>query len=73
MKIKPEHLKDLLLSEARAVDEAARKAVRHALLTHKRAGHSISAWKDGEVVIIPPEQIEVEESAEDQGRRPQES
>lgn len=67
MKIKPENLKDLLISEAAAVDEAARRAVRHALLTNKRAGHSISAWKDGEVVIIPPERIEVESGVEDQG------
>ena len=67
MKIKPENLKDLLISEAAAVDEAARRAVRHALLTHKRAGHAISAWKDGEVVVIPPELIEVEAGAVDQG------
>jgi predicted nucleic acid-binding protein len=73
MKIKPENLKDLLISEAAAVDEAARRAVRHALLTHKRAGHAISAWRNGEVVIIPPEEIEVEEGAEEQGRWPRES
>lgn len=60
MKVAPEKLKDLLLSEAEAVDAAARRAVRRALLEHKRAGRSISAWKDGKVVIIPPEQIEVD-------------
>lgn len=60
MKIASEKLKTLLLSEAEAVDEAARRAVREALLAHKTAGRSISAWKDGKVIIIPPEQIEVD-------------
>jgi hypothetical protein len=47
MKIAPGKLKTLLLSEAEAVDAAARRAVRLALLAHKQAGRSISAWRDG--------------------------
>ena len=39
-----------------------REAVRHALLTHKRAGRPIASWRDGKVVIIPAEEIEVEET-----------
>lgn len=62
MKIAPEKLKTLLLSEAEAVDRAARRAVREALLAHKRAWRSVPAWRNGEVVIIPPEQIEVDGS-----------
>jgi hypothetical protein len=41
---------------------ALRRAVRSALLEHKRAGNPVAAWKDGKVVIIPAEEIEVEES-----------
>ena len=67
MKVAPEKLRTLLVSEADAVDEAARLAVREALLAHKRAGRSISAWKDGRVVIIPPEQIEVDGPLEERG------
>lgn len=43
MKIDSRNLKDLLISEEKAVDEAMRKAVRHALLTHKRAGHPVAS------------------------------
>lgn len=66
MKIKPEHLKDLFISEAEAVDKALKRAVRHALLTHKRAGNPIAAWKDGKVVWIPPDEIIIPELEEDE-------
>jgi hypothetical protein len=57
--------KRLLVSEGEAVDRAMREAVRHALLTHKRAGNPIASWKDGRVVIIPAEEIPVEEAHAD--------
>ena len=65
MKIPPEHHKNLLIAEGEAVDKAVREAVRHALLMHKRLGNPIASWKDGRVVIIPAEEIEVEETAGD--------
>lgn len=40
--------------------EILRRAVRKALLDHKRAGNSIAVLRDGKVVIIPPEEIQVE-------------
>ncbi|MCA1592553.1 MAG: hypothetical protein LC754_07880 [Acidobacteria bacterium] len=61
MNVKPRNLKDLLISEEQAVDEAMRKAVEQALLTHKRAGNSIASWKDGKVLMIPAEKIPVDE------------
>ncbi|MDQ3685842.1 MAG: hypothetical protein M3430_09600 [Acidobacteriota bacterium] len=67
MNIKSENLEHLFIAEAAAVDEAIRRAVRHALLTHKRAGNSIASWKDGSVVIIPAEDIPVEEIEENNG------
>lgn len=54
--------KRLLVSEGETVDGAMRDAVRHALLTHKRAGNPVASWKDGRVVIIPAEEIQVEET-----------
>jgi len=39
------------------IDGLVRKAVREAVLDHKRAGNPVAAWKDGKVVIIPPEEI----------------
>lgn len=46
--------------------KAMKEAVRHALLTHKRAGNPIASWKDGRVVIIPADEINVEVSPDDQ-------
>lgn len=37
---------------------AAQQAVRAALREHKLAGNSIAIWRDGKVVLVPPEQIE---------------
>ncbi len=47
------------------VASALRRAVRAALLEHKRAGNPVASWKDGRVVIIPAEEIPVEESPAD--------
>ena len=61
MKVDSKNLKTLLISEKKSIDEAARKAVRHALLMHKRAGNPVASWKDGKVVMIPAEEIPVED------------
>jgi hypothetical protein len=39
------------------IDRALVKAVREALVVHKRLGHPIATWRDGKVVWIPPEEI----------------
>lgn len=39
--------------------DAMARAVREALLQHKRAGNPIAVWRDGEVVWLPPEDIPV--------------
>lgn len=61
MNVAPENLKRLLIAEEKVVDQAIRRAVRHALLTHKRAGVPVSSWRDGKVVMIPADEIQVEE------------
>ena len=38
---------------------AAREAVREALARHKSNGDSIVVWRDGQVVILKPEEIEL--------------
>jgi len=43
-------------------EEAFKKAVANAIAEHKRAGHSIAIWRDGKVVHIPPDQIEMHEN-----------
>jgi hypothetical protein len=43
-------------------EEAFKKAVASAIAEHKKAGHSIAIWRDGKVVHIPPDQIEIREN-----------
>jgi len=38
--------------------EAIGDAVQKAIRDHKRAGNPIAEWRDGRVVLVPPDQIE---------------
>jgi hypothetical protein len=38
--------------------EAIGDAVEEAIRDHKRAGNPIAEWRDGRVVLVPPDQIE---------------
>jgi hypothetical protein len=49
-----------LSDEIKTIEHAMRRAVSHALLTHKRAGNTVAAWKDGRVVLVQAENIRVE-------------
>jgi hypothetical protein len=49
-----------LSDETKAIEHAMRRAVQHALLTHKRAGNTVAAWKDGRVVLVTAEKIVLE-------------
>ncbi len=44
-----------------AVEAALNRAVRNAVLRHKKLGESVAVWRDGRVVIVPPEEIDVDE------------
>lgn len=44
--------------EAR-ITKALNDAARAALMRHKREGHSIWIWRDGQIVEIPPQEIVV--------------
>jgi len=59
--------KRLFVVEAKAIEAVLRRAVNHALLMHKRAGNSVAAWKDGKVVWIPAEEIEVSDDTSTNG------
>jgi hypothetical protein len=37
--------------------QAAGRAVEEAVRDHKRAGNPIAEWRDGRVVLVPPEEI----------------
>ncbi len=40
---------------------AIKEAVAEAIAEHKRQGHPIAIWRDGKVVLIPPDEIAVSE------------
>ena len=57
---------DLLAAHSKDVEAVLRKAVRNALIEHKRAGNTIVAWKNGSVQFIKPEDIVIEPVATEQ-------
>jgi len=60
VKAKKKKLSDIPL-EIRA-KEALKKAVADTIADHKRTGDPIVIWRDGRVVKIPADQIEVRET-----------
>jgi hypothetical protein len=46
-----------LCEQAEEIEKVLQRAVAHALWVHKRLGQSIAVWRDGKVVIVPPEEI----------------
>jgi hypothetical protein len=46
-----------LVRQADEIERILQQAVDHELSIHKRLGNPVAAWRDGKVVIIPPEEI----------------
>jgi hypothetical protein len=46
-----------------AIQETIDLAVREALLDHKQAGNPIASWRDGRVVLQPPNEIHLDDNA----------
>lgn len=42
----------------RRLIDAAQKSVRAALREHKLMGNPIAVWRNGRVVLVPPDQID---------------
>ena len=51
----------LFTVHGKEIEEILRRAVQQALWRHKQLGQSVAAWQDGKVVIVPPEEIPVED------------
>jgi ABC-type proline/glycine betaine transport system ATPase subunit len=49
----------LFIDHGKDIERVLQRAVHDALRMNKRIGNSIAIWKDGKVVIIPPEKIVV--------------
>lgn len=50
-----------IFAEGNLIDQALNQAVQKAVWKHKVLGNSIAVWRDGKVVWIPPEEINLTE------------
>jgi hypothetical protein len=51
-----------IMLDGHLIPRALRQAVTEALIRHKRLGTPIVVWRDGKVVWIPAEEIEIPSS-----------
>ena len=51
-----------LHAEVLAIEAAMHEAAHEALLVHKRAGQPLVTWLDGRVVLIPADQIPLDDA-----------
>ena len=59
--MRDKHTGPLKMSDTtKSIEHAMRRAVQHALFTHKRAGNTVATWKDGRVVLVNSDNIQVE-------------
>ena len=50
----------LLVRHEAEIDKACKLAVREALLMHKRANNPVAVWREGKVVLLQPDEINVD-------------
>lgn len=53
----PERRAEILAHDTDFITASIRRAVRGAIEEHYRAGHSITISRDGQMVVVPPEEI----------------
>ncbi len=51
---------DLFEKHKDEITPAYQRAVREAILKHKRNGHPIATVRDGKVVVLQPDEIEID-------------
>ena len=62
MKTRDEELSKIPLGER--AEMALKEAVAEAIAEHHRAGRAVPIWRDGKLVMLPPEQSAVAEKTE---------
>lgn len=51
----------LCVPHGKELENILREAGRQARIVHKKLGNPIASWQDGNVIIIPPEEISIED------------
>lgn len=57
---------DELFEDGRLIDEALLRAAADARRLHKRLGHPMAVWREGKLVWVAPEDIEVDDTPAEQ-------
>ena len=51
---------DEIFAQGILIDQAVKKAIQKAVWEHKQVGNPVAAWRDGKVVWLAPEDIEIQ-------------
>ena len=62
MNKEPNIPKNFFVDHAKEIEGILRRAGEHARWMHKQLGKPIVSWENEQVVIVPPEEIEIDES-----------
>lgn len=54
-----DNVQDIFAKYGDEVAEACERAVREALLKHKQAGNPVAVARDGKVILLQPDEIDV--------------
>ncbi len=68
--MKADHPKDIgkIFRDGTLIDKAVKEAALEAKRTHQRLGLSAAAWRDGQVVWVPAEELDAETNEPEGGR-----
>lgn len=55
----------LFSAHGKEVEVVFRQAVQRALWQHKQLGNAVAVWENGQVVIVPPEEIKIDPAIND--------
>jgi hypothetical protein len=55
---------DELFQDGRAIDEALKEAARDARRLHKALGNPMATWRNGRVLWVQPEDIDIDDDSE---------
>ncbi len=48
---------DLFVVHGKTIEAVLKRAVINAVEMHKQAGNPVAGWRNGKVILIPPEKI----------------
>jgi hypothetical protein len=52
-----------LQAEKLVIEQAMREAVGEAILTHKRLGLPMVEWQDGKIILVPADQLDLDDAS----------